>query len=527
VATLSSGADAGRAVLQIFRACSHIAVTRVPMLSGSRLVVVTADDDAVVLRPPPPADSVADVGAAVRDALRFPLAGEPLEALAARGARATIVVEPPQLPLPGTERDPRQAAIAATVEELERLGIPTGFQTLLVAGGLARRAGHGQLEDLVSPDFARHFHGHVEVHDVESEDLVDLDSGAVPLRVHPALVHTDVVVVVTAAETVLHGGPAALVGAAGREVLRRASAYSLLETSASLGWRLGLDLERALLRRVPVIGASLVLNHPRLGGIFAGYPYEREALERLVRSPLRQLFRLLPGGVRAYVLRSLPLERSVAAAYAGPPSVAHTEALLRGVELRGITLDRKLDALCVGVPRTTPYLPRERPNPLLGAHLGLGLALRLWRDSFPLEDNGSAILLHRFHRHFSHPTQQPYRAFFAATRSGPEESALAEAERSAGQDTRALEAYRGGRSCHPVLPFVDWDACRPAIGRLGHVIVAGCRDHAAARQLGFVPTHGIGAALTMVRGWSDRPPRVGFLLSPPYFPLRVPPDAPS
>jgi hypothetical protein len=497
------------------------------MLAGSRLVVVTADDDAAVLQPPPPADAVADVGAAVRDALRFPLAGEPLEAIASRGARATIVVEPPQLPLPGTERDPRQAAIAATVQELERLGIPTGFQTLLVAGGLARRAGHGQLEDLVSPDFARRFHGHVEVHDVESENLVELDSGSLPLRVHPALLQTDVVVVVTAAETVLHGGPAALVAASGREVLRAAGAYSLLETSASQGWRLGLELERALLRHVPVIGASLVLNHPRLGGLFAGYPYEHEALERLARSPLRQIFGLLPGGVRAYVFRSLPLERSVAAAYAGPPSIAHTEALLRGVELRGITLDRKLDAICVGVPRTTPYLPRERPNPLLAAHLGLGLALRLWRDSFPVEDNGSAILLHRFHRHFAHPTQQPYRAFFAATRSGPEENALVEAERSAGEDARALDAYRAGRTCHPLLPFVDWDACRPAIGRLGDVIIAGCRDHAAARQLGFVPTHGIGAALTMVRGWSDRPPRIGFLLSPPYFPLRVSADTPS
>jgi hypothetical protein len=72
-----------------------------------------------------------------------------------------------------------------------------------------------------------------------------------------------------------------------------------------------------------------------------------------------------------------------------------------------------------------------------------------------------------------------------------------------------------------VLPFVDWDGCRPALGRLGNVLIAGCRDHAAARQLGFVPTHGLGAALTMVRGWSDRPPRVAFLLSPPYFPLRM------
>jgi hypothetical protein len=36
-----------------------------------------------------------------------------------------------------------------------------------------------------------------------------------------------------------------------------------------------------------------------------------------------------------------------------------------------------------------------------------------------------------------------------------------------------------------------------------------------------VPTHGVGAALTMARGWTERPPRVGILLSPPYFPLRV------
>jgi hypothetical protein len=499
------------------------AVRSVPLLAGSRLVVVAADDGSVVLRPPEPGTPIADVGAAVRDALRFPLAGEPLESLVPpSGGRATIVVEPPALPLPGSERDPRQAAIEAAVDELERLGISTGYQTLLVAGGLARRAGHDLLESLVSPTFARRFHGHVEVHDVESDDLVEIGhSGSTPLRVHPALVRTDVVVVVTAAETVLHGGPAALVGASGAETLRAAGAYSLLETSASQGWRLGVALERALAAHAPVVGASLVLNHPRLGQAFGDYPYDDAALDRVAGSPFRHLFSLLPGGVRAYVLRSLPLERTAAAAYAGPPSVAHAEALLRGVELRGATLDRPLDAVCIGVPRTTPYLPRERPNPLLGAALGLGLALRLWRDAFPVEEGGTAILLHRFHRKFAHPTQQPYRTFFNAAREGPDPAALGVAEAGARTDARAIAAYRSGRTCHPLLPFADWDACRPAIDRLGHVLVAGCRDSAAARQLGFVPIHSIGQALTMARGWTDRPPRIGFLVSPPYFPLRV------
>jgi hypothetical protein len=166
-------------------------------------------------------------------------------------------------------------------------------------------------------------------------------------------------------------------------------------------------------------------------------------------------------------------------------------------------------------------LPRERPNPLIATHLGLGIALRLWRNGFPVRDGGTAILLSRFQRRFAHPTQQAYRAFFAAARGGPDPVALSRAEAAVVEDERAISEYRAGRTVHPVLPFADWSACSPALLRLGHVLVAGCRDATAARSLGFVPSHGLGAALTMVRGWSDRSPRVGFLLAPPYFPLRM------
>ena len=126
---------------------------RVPLLFGTRLTVVDAPDDAVVLRPPPPGEPVADVRAAVRDALRFPLAGDPLEALVTRGGRATIVVEPPALPLPGALHDPRQDALAAASAELERAGSPTERQTLLVSTGLTRRPQQRELERLgiVSP----------------------------------------------------------------------------------------------------------------------------------------------------------------------------------------------------------------------------------------------------------------------------------------------------------------------------------------------------------------------------------------
>src|SRR5438477_7174343 len=118
---------------------------RLPMLSGSRVQVVNAPADAVVLMRPRPVEAVADVGAAVRDALRFPLSGQPLDALVTRGGRATILVELPTLPLPGAQHDPRQDAIAATVRELERLGVPVARQRILVTAGLQRRPGRREL----------------------------------------------------------------------------------------------------------------------------------------------------------------------------------------------------------------------------------------------------------------------------------------------------------------------------------------------------------------------------------------------
>lgn len=496
---------------------------RIPLLSGSRLLVVSAPDDAVILTPPaPPPHAIVDVHAAVRDAFRFPLEGPSLERVLTRGGRVTLVVEQATLPLPGAPVDPRRQAIATTVEELRRLGVRDEKQTILVACGLARRPRRKELAGLVSARFARSFHGEVVVHDVEDEGLVELGSwDGVPLRASRALVETDAVVTITAAETVLHGGPAALLAAGGREALRAANAESLVQTGGSSGWELALAMERALAKRVPLIGLSLTLDRLQVAETAYGYPYDPASLERIARSPLVRLFRLLPGPLRMRALRTLPLGLGASAAYAGRPSVAHAEALLRAVEFRSARLDRPLDAICLGIPRSTPHLPRERPNPLLAAYLGLGLALRMWRDEPPVAAGGTAILVHRFHRHFSHPTQQPYRAFFAATRAGPDPEAISAAEQAAAADERAIDAYRAGHGCHPLLPFADWAGCRPALTRLGTVVVGACRDATAARQLGFVPTHGVGAALEMATGVADGPPRIGFLLAPPYFPLRV------
>jgi hypothetical protein len=488
----------------------------VPLLADSRVVAAEAGPDDVVLRPAPPREAITDVAAAVRDALNYPLAGPPIGELA-RGT-ATIVIEQPSLPIPGVQLGPRHTAIAAVSDELERRGVER--ITILVAGGLLRRTSPRDIGLLVPPEFRRRFRGRVIVHDAEADDLVRLgQAGSVELRVNPALIETDLIVPVTAAETVLHGGPAALLAATGRESLRAAGALSLLETSASQGWRLATEVERLLGELVPLIGVSLALNVPRVAGPFVGYPYDDEAMARMLRSGVRRSFQVAPSFARRRMLERLPREQTAAAVFAGPPSVAHTEALLRATVFKGAELAEQVDALVIGVPPTTPFVPRERPNPVSAAYLALGLALRLWRNAPPIAAGGTAILVHPFPRRFPRPTQTPYRALFFDPRSARDSDAMRDAERAAVADEHAIAEYRAGRACHPLQPFVEWSACDATAHRLGAVLIAGCRDAQAARQLGYVPVHGLGAALELARGRGAE--RIGWLLAPPYFPIVV------
>ena len=136
------------------------AMARIPLLAGTRPLIATAPDDAVILRPPPPGR-----GRRRRRRGRPRRAALPARGRAARGARPAPRPRDDRrraagAPDPGrSTSDPRQLAIGAVVDELERLGIPSGYQTILVACGLARRTTQRELESLVTRELARRFHG--------------------------------------------------------------------------------------------------------------------------------------------------------------------------------------------------------------------------------------------------------------------------------------------------------------------------------------------------------------------------------
>lgn len=495
---------------------------RIPLIAGSRIPLVSVPDDAVLLIPPPPVEPIADVGAAVGEALRYPIAGPPLAEAAAGARRATIVVEPPVLPLPGAPHDPRRDALATVIDELVAAGVPAERQTLLVAGGLERRAGRRDLEQLLRPAQARDFRGQVVVHDCEADDLVRVGQAeGVALRCHRALAETDLVVTVGASETVLHGGPSALLGACAAGTLRGARATSLLEARTAPGWRLGVALETELLTRAAVVGVCLVLDLPRISGRHSGYPWDARARTAAARSPLRRLLGVAPASVRHAALQRLTRELVPIAVLAGRPSVAHAEALVRGTALRGIPVAAPFDTIVVPLPWKGLHRPREPLDPLGAAALGLGLALRLWRGVHPLVEGGTVILLHPLTRGGHAAIGAPTRTFLAALRDGPTAARLRTFEALAAHDRRAVGDYRAGRAAHPRLPFADWETCASTLEQAGRVIAAGCRDAAAARAIGFVPSHNVATALEMATGVAPPAARTGVLIAPPYAPLLV------
>jgi hypothetical protein len=501
-------------------------VSRVALHSGSRLPVVALPDDARLLAVPPPLDPLADVQAAVVEALRYPLAGEPLRSLApgTRG-RVTVVVQQPALPLPAVPEDPRRDALAAVLDELAQAGVRGEAVTVLVAGGLERRPGRRALEALLRPGRARDYRGRVVVHDCEADVLRPLALEDRVARVHPALLDTDLVVTVGAAETVLHGGATALVDACGAGTVRAARAESLLEPATAPGWHLATALEAELRRAVPLVGLSLVLDHPRSAGLYRGYPWDERARRAVARSPLRGLLDLAPAAVRRRALSGAARHVAAVAALAGPPSVAHAEALVRGTAVRSIVVEQAFQTLVVPLPWEGLHLPREPLNPVTAAAVGLGHVLRLWRDRPPLAPRGTVVLLHPFSRVMGHGPQAPYRALFAALREGSPHERLGRAEAAAARDRRALAAYRDGTAPHPRLPFADWETCAAVLERAGRVIVAGCRDAGAARALGFVPSHNAATALAMAEGLAGSGARTGVVLGPPYPALVVGPGS--
>ena len=387
-------------------------------------------------------------------------------------------------------------------------GVPDERQTILVAGGLGRRFGQRDLERASLPSAgqrvprprprprrrgrgARPDRRRTAASTRRSSRPISCSQSPQPRRSCTA-------------------GPAR----SSPRATRRRSERTASRRLAARGVRLARLGSRARARggasrRVSALaGVSLVLDLPRLTGTFRGYPRRPGTVARL-RS-ISAASDVLASPTRA---AAGPPRRRAAAWRRRAPSRARRRSLTRrpccaASPCAGPRSTSRSTRSSSGVPWIGPHVPREPLNPIT---VGRGRARpRTAPAARRLPDparTGSLVLVHPLTRSFAHGTQAPYAAMFNALRTvRGDRTSSTEAERAAAVDERALDAHtEPGRACHPLLPYADWAGCAPALSRLGRVIVAGCRDAAAARTLGFVPSHGIASALEMAHGVAERP----------------------
>ena len=401
------------------------------------------------------------------------------------------------------------------VDELERLGDPERAADD-PRRGRARPAGRArELESCSSRRSSRGASAAGSRCTTPRRDLVELgEAGGVPLRVNRALVETDVVVTVRAAETVLDGGAGGAARGGGREALRAAARRSLLETARLAGLGARARARAAARARVPLLGVSLVLDHPRLDGVLRGYPYDRSACSSgSRRSRLRRLFACCPAASARGSLEGLPRELTAVAAFGGAAvGRARRGAAARRSSSRGTrstSRSTRSGRRSRGRRRTSRASGRTRSRP---PHSGSGSRSGSGATRSRSRDGGHGDPAPRLPAALRRPRRSavPRALPGAARRPRPDGARRGRARgrrRPAGARRPTARAAPATRCCRTSTGRVP---TRRSTGS------ARCSSPAAATrrrpaQLGFVPAHGVGAALTMARGTRSGRARIGFL----------------
>lgn len=448
---------------------------------GAEWLTVRLPDDAWLVRQgislPLPGR---DPGEAVREALVAPLDSPPLAELARGARRVTVAFDDPTVPCWAPVWP---AAIGAVLAEMEHAGVPRRGVTLLCANALHRKFTEGELAAILGDDLVAEFApaGRLRCHDAEDLDgLVRLGATAEGEEVELSRLaaESDLVVYVNASTTrgFSGGWKSICVGLSSYRSIRHHHTPDTMSMSIEKN-----RMHQALDRMGQVVEQSLG-------------PRRFFKLETVLSNPA-EVHRVFAGSIPATRRAALEIARAHQ-----PPR-------------RDLTPE-KADVVLYGVPDWSPYAAFSRMNPILTlvstglGYLG-GLVEAVGKPgctvimATPCPDEWDEV---------HHPSyREVWERVLPATRDPFEARARFEPELAARPGY--VEKYRWAFGFHPAHAVM---AIYP-LKRLRHaarVVVAGARDPAVPRHLGFLPAATVEEALALAASFHGGRPTVAVVQNP-------------
>jgi lactate racemase len=503
----------------LFHAGESLRLERLPV--GSRIVY-----------PPPPLKGLADVEAAIADALDSPLGMDPLDSLLRPGMRLTIAFDDISLPLPPMRTpDIRQRVIEQVLERAYRAGVDDIH--LIAALAVHRRMTPGELRRAVGARvFEEFFPDRLYNHDAEDPAAVvrldDTAHGEV-VELSRRAAESDLLVYVNINLVTMDGGHKSVaVGLGTYASLRAHHTVHALRHSRSFMDPEASELHHSAARQgeiveaaVPVFHVETTLNNDMYGDPlrFLGRPEARwTAREQALFAALKRSTDRMSPKLRRAAFHRTASPYAVTGVTAGAVEPVHAVSLERCATQQAVRVRGQADVVTAGLPYVGPYNVNSIMNPVLVMCLGLGYFFNLYRGVPLVREGGVMIFTHPVTREF-HPVHHPsYIDFFEEVLAETTDPAEIERrfERAYAEDEWYRHLYRTSYAYHGVHPFYMWYWGAHALEHLGDVIFVG-GDPGACRRMGFRRADTLRDALEMAEQVVGRDPSVTHFHCPPLF----------
>ena len=465
---------------------------------GDRYLSVQVPQRTRTVTAKPKLPPVPDVAQAVKDAIRSPIAHEPLPKLVSPKSRVTIAFDDASGSFFQTARDDfRKVAIEVIVEELRQKGVPLRNMTLLCAQGLHRKLSRTEMETFLGRRLVLQF-GYNQLYCHDAEDparLVHLGytERGFDVEVNRAVIDSDQFIYLNTMWAPFNGG--------------------WKSTAVGLGTFRSIRHHH---RPWPVASGQSV-DDPKSSS-FKKLVWEQG---RVIQEALEEK------GRRVFTIETVydngEPEKDLVAVNAGHPTEVHPRTLEAIEEQLVVDVEGQSDILLAGISDRECYSKFSVMNPILVANAAMANTVMQFQGRPVVRKGGIAILVHPLEAKFDRRRFAPYVEFYERL-LGQENDPYWIWENYVEEFANRPEyiyGYRYAHAYHGSHPFFMWNSTAIPRRYLSKIYFAGVKDFEAARRCGFEAFATVEEAIESAEAELGGQPEITLLQRPPQFIPRV------